>query len=612
VQIHRVQVEEGFLDGLDVRFASGLNVLIGERGTGKTSLIELIRFCLGVRGYTTDSYKRSLDHAVSVLGSGQVTVTLLEGESEVLITRSAADEDSRASGQFVPPVIFSQMEIENVGLQPSGRLRLLDGFVVGRSRLESQEQVAVSQAQSLTAEVEVMRRDLAEFEQQIAALPELENNYKTWLPRRKKLAQLSAEAASKKAALDAITKTSSSVVMTSAYVERFRQSLNRFRVTLNAAAQAIFAAEEWRSAAAPDPLANAKKNLEAAISSLRKSVQEVTAAESAASGSAKLVSDQKVGLDNQSRQLRTEIEGLQQGAGAVTRQVQQLRERKAQLESLKAVVVERKTSLAEVVRRRDAALEQLEKIREERFNQRDKIAKRLSRDLGPRLRIEVERAGQSETYASAIAEVLRGSGLKYGDLSTLLAERVSPRELLEAAEASDFEAIANATGVGKERAARVLAYVRESESLGTLATSLVEDNVSFQLLDGHDYKQLTDLSTGQRCTVVLPLILKHADRVLIIDQPEDHIDNVFIVDTLIKSILRRSTSSQLIVSTHNANIPVLGEAQLVIHLGSDGGRGYVEQSAPLDDPNIVKVISTLMEEGAEAFERRAKFYSKHR
>jgi ABC-type cobalamin/Fe3+-siderophores transport system ATPase subunit len=85
--------------------------------------------------------------------------------------------------------------------------------------------------------------------------------------------------------------------------------------------------------------------------------------------------------------------------------------------------------------------------------------------------------------------------------------------------------------------------------------------------------QLIDLSTVQRCTVVLPLILEHSDRILVVDQPEDHIDNAFIVDTLIKSILRRSTSSQVILSTHNANIPVLGEAQLVVQLASDGRRG---------------------------------------
>ncbi len=82
MHIERVQIEEGFLDGLDVLFVTGLNVIIGERGTGKTSLIELIRYCLDVPGYTPESGKRSREHALSVLGGGQVTVTLASsGES---------------------------------------------------------------------------------------------------------------------------------------------------------------------------------------------------------------------------------------------------------------------------------------------------------------------------------------------------------------------------------------------------------------------------------------------------------------------------------------------------------------------------------------------------
>ena len=94
MHIERVQIEEGFLDGIDISFVPGLNIIIGARGTGKTSLIELIRFCLGVKGYTTDSNKSSLDHALSVLGSGQVTVTLSEAGRQLIVTRTAAD-DSR-------------------------------------------------------------------------------------------------------------------------------------------------------------------------------------------------------------------------------------------------------------------------------------------------------------------------------------------------------------------------------------------------------------------------------------------------------------------------------------------------------------------------------------
>ena len=52
MQINRLEVEEGFLDGLDLPFASGPNVLIGSRGTGKRSIIELMRWALGVPALT--------------------------------------------------------------------------------------------------------------------------------------------------------------------------------------------------------------------------------------------------------------------------------------------------------------------------------------------------------------------------------------------------------------------------------------------------------------------------------------------------------------------------------------------------------------------------------
>src|SRR5271166_5679865 len=99
-KIERVQVEEGFLDGLDVMLVPGLNALIGARGTGKTSLIELIRFCLDVRGYTAETGKRSRDHALSVLGAGQVTVTLSDGKETIIVTRTGNDTEPRASGSF--------------------------------------------------------------------------------------------------------------------------------------------------------------------------------------------------------------------------------------------------------------------------------------------------------------------------------------------------------------------------------------------------------------------------------------------------------------------------------------------------------------------------------
>ena len=85
VLIEQVQIEDGFLDGLDVQFAAGLNVLIGARGTGKTSLIELIRFALGAPAFTEDAARRGKQQALSVLQGGQVTVVLRDGQDRFVV-----------------------------------------------------------------------------------------------------------------------------------------------------------------------------------------------------------------------------------------------------------------------------------------------------------------------------------------------------------------------------------------------------------------------------------------------------------------------------------------------------------------------------------------------
>ena len=73
--IRRVQDEGGFLDGLDVHLEPGLNVIIGARGSGKTSLIELVRYCLGSKHISEAAAKRAGWFPIAMLGDGRVTVT---------------------------------------------------------------------------------------------------------------------------------------------------------------------------------------------------------------------------------------------------------------------------------------------------------------------------------------------------------------------------------------------------------------------------------------------------------------------------------------------------------------------------------------------------------
>lgn len=605
--IERIQIEEGFLNGFDVWLRAGLNVLIGARGTGKTSLIELVRFCLDVPGYTPESTRRSRDHALSVLGSGQVTLTLIDGARRVTISRAADDPLPRASGPYLPPIILSQTEIETVGLQPGGRLRLLDGFLGDQRALVSAETEAIAAVRSLTAEANTIQQDIEQLRRQIAELSSIEEQLAQLAPHEQQLAELSADAAARSEQLNVITGTITVKSVAATVMQRFQTGVLQWRAALAAAQGSFMPNEAWPPAAGGDPLGQIRSRIATAHAQVNQVLNELGQIEAECTRLTSGFSNEKIAFEDNARQLRREIDGLQAGAGEIIRRGQLLRERKAQLESLQAVLFLRQATMAQAMQRRSAAFDNLEAIRTQRFQSRAQVAANLNQVLGPRIRLNVVRGGQTEIFAVAITEALRGSGLKYTDIVASLAQRISPRELLEAVECDNFQLVAACGNTTPDRAAKAVIALKEAD-LAAIATVAVEDYVTFSLLDGSDYKDIADLSTGQRCTVILPLVLRHTDRLLIVDQPEDHIDNAFIVDTLIRSILARATDGQILFSTHNANIPVLGNADLVVQLGSDGKRGFPLVAAPLGTSQIVNAITLVMEGGADAFQRRAMFY----
>ena len=93
---------------------------------------------------------------------------------------------------------------------------------------------------------------------------------------------------------------------------------------------------------------------------------------------------------------------------------------------------------------------------------------------------------------------------------------------------------------------------------------------------------------------------------LLIDQPEDNLDNSFISDAVIPQILAIRGKRQLILITHNPNLPVLGEAAQVIVLEADGRHSRVIHQGDIESTK--QHIVRLMEGGREAFRQRARSY----
>ena len=112
---------------------------------------------------------------------------------------------------------------------------------------------------------------------------------------------------------------------------------------------------------------------------------------------------------------------------------------------------------------------------------------------------------------------------------------------------------------------------------------------------------LDRLSIGQKCTAVLNLLLLSRDDPLIIDQPEDNLDNAFIANRIVQDLRKFKTNRQFLFATHNANIPVFGDAELIAVLESSKDVGSVKAGS-IDKLEIREKAAEILEGGKAAFE----------
>ena len=611
MHIRRIQVEEGFLEGADISFSDGLNTIIGARGTGKTSVLELIRYCLGAPSFTKEASKISYDHALAILGGGQVTVTLQDKEGEVIVTRSGSSSSTsspRSSGHFEAPLIMSQTEVESVGLHSGGRLSLIDSFIARSKNVFQQEGALVGEIKSTTSQLESLLRDKQDLDEKLSGLKKIDEALLGLAEKEKAIAGFSEALSLKKSNLDLISNQTTKLSIADSYVDRYKATLTDGLISIHKGLTSIFSREQWQGQDA-SPIEYIEKSVSANYMKMGEAYSEIRALLSQIDLEKGARQSLNVKLEDDAREIRREIDQVMEGAGTVARESAILRESREQLLSLSILKKNIVDKITELKDKRSEDLDKLDELRNAKFELRKSVCEKINGKLYPKIKIEIERASQIGEYARILSETLKGSGLRFVEIAKTISQLLSPRELMEAVDSYNYEYISDITGIAKERAAKALIHLREV-GIGEICTCLVDDEVSFYLLDGVEFKDLSRLSTGQRCTVVLPILLEHEDRVLLVDQPEDHIDNAFITDTLIKAIRGRSKNSQIIFTTHNANIPVLGNADKVIHMASDGKRGHVLLAESLEHVDAINAISNVMEGGADAFKYRATFYDK--
>lgn len=161
--------------------------------------------------------------------------------------------------------------------------------------------------------------------------------------------------------------------------------------------------------------------------------------------------------------------------------------------------------------------------------------------------------------------------------------------------AKDKRFVAHIQGLAPERIDRILCWYPE-DSL----------DVRYSLKDGESFKPVEQGSPGQKTAALLAFILSYGNEPLVLDQPEDDLDNHLIYDLIVTQLREIKQKRQVLVVTHNANIVVNGDAENVIVLDVSSGQTQIVIQGGLQEPSIRDEICRVMEGGKEAFDQRYK------
>ena len=209
------------------------------------------------------------------------------------------------------------------------------------------------------------------------------------------------------------------------------------------------------------------------------------------------------------------------------------------------------------------------------------------------IELKAEFKGDKREYEGFLKNMLSGSGLGKPDYEKLM-EYPDPAEIY-----NNFKSIVFGGN-------KTLTF-REKFTLS------LSDALTFQVPNKieifYNGKELTKHSLGQRASALIIFILTQRENdIIIIDQPEDDLDNQTIYNEVIKELIKLKDKTQFIFATHNANIPVLGDCEQVIVCDYMEDKIAIEHGS-IDSHDIQQKIINIMEGGAEAFDKRREIYN---
>ena len=611
-RIVSVKVNGGFFDGLDLEFHPGMNSIIGGKGSGKSLLIELMRFGLSAEATNPEIHKDHLGKLERRLERfGEITLDLVDGTGTArTLTRTYdfaanspyADEDQRLSAEDFPALFLSQNEIIRIAESDEEQLAFIDRFFDFRSHQRVINQLTEellrlddSMADSLRArhEQDGLAVQAASLDRRIEGLDlQLKNEVFTSYEKAvRKSRTLNGIAESAKSILQLVADLRETIGLTT------NPTLDASLADDPAVKRAMAALDDTR-ASALEQLAFAAEKVKSRSSQVASEVEKFSPLLKAeetkykamvleAGGDYKALSDKRASLATERNRLQVQIDAVSARAAKLKTTAEARREKLSALsEAHKAYSQERRDKCADI----------------EKFS-------------AGRLKIAVQEATDSSQFRKRLGAMKKGSYLRDEEISQIV-ENVKPSDFVAALlnyhiaapdrKAQIIDRPAKATGIAIDRMKQLADHLLQSRTyqdlLGLQHQATPQDRPDIRVLVADAiYEPLVSVSTGQKCTALLVMALAQGNAPVVIDQPEDSLDIKSIWDDMCTKLRAGKSSRQFVCTTHNSSLAVASDSDCFIVLQADAASGRVVKAGAIDDEPVKAEIIDYLEGGIKTY-----------
>lgn len=567
------------------KLSPDLTCLIGGSMTGKSTLLDGLRLYTGAQMPQDESIKRQVE--------ARGKERFLGGSPEVCLDCPGQDPTAPDKDRW-PAVFYAQNELQRLAQEPGAVEEILATLVPSEMHAIAERQTRIS-----TLDEELVReaKRLAQLDEELA---EAEQAYE-----RTKLA-VSKLAAFSKAGVEKLHEASRGI-------RRWQQSCensDELAIHLDRAKEVAESFElpefderfvgilqEFDIGVISDRLQVRWNSIREHILSAKREL-EIWSAESQSTLDA---------LKAQERRIRTAVDRALAELGLDGSQIKELQALNVQAslrESYKANLNQVRNQLCTGEKSFKTQLEAREQLVEDQRDAFDRVIKTILLEFKGRIsarRVDDGSRGPMDRFVRNLGQ--RGITRWWNDVDELC--RPAPKKVLEHLHNDTLNEV-GMSGAVQTTLREQLTKTRQRHLAAIRCNDLYL--LELKMEDGSN-RRLDDLSGGQRVSVLLSLLLETSDpSPLVIDQPEDELDNRFLFDTVLPALKRLKGRRQIIVATHSANIVVNGDADQVIQLEATANRGRVACVGAIEEPSVRDAIVRTVDGGDEAFRlRRLKY-----